>query len=159
LTAIEHYARENTDASTQKVAFNLINKMSYVFGPLTGTVDPKNNNFVMGTIPPQEQPLAGFETIMNERFSILCWEVPCANDFNARDAQGRMVIGEIASLQKMLYLKLGEPYLDTLKGAIFPRIGVIRGVDEYCSAVSTMDLKDLKIFYQKFLREILGVPL
>lgn len=145
LNVIEHYAKEISDPTTQKLAVNLLNKMSFVFGPAVG-----NNKIVttlVGAIPPQEQPLSGFENLMTERFSLLCWEIPYTSGFNPKDAQGRAVLGEIASLQKMLYLKLGESFLDSLKGAIFPRIGVSRGTEEYCDSLRQTDVKQFKAFF------------
>jgi exportin-T len=149
LKAIEHYAKETSDPATEKIAFNLLNKMSFVFGPATG-LPPINKATigVAGVNPPQQQPLSGFENLMNQRFSMLCWEVPYSSGFNPKDAQAKIVLGEVASLQKMLYFKLGEAFLESLKGAIFPRIGVNRGVEEYCDAVRRMEGKEFKGFFQ-----------
>jgi len=145
LNVIEHYAKEISDVATAKLAVNLLSKMSFVFGPAIG-----NNKIaatLAGVIPPQEQPLPGFENLMTERFSLLCWEIPYSSGFNSKDAQGRAVLGEIASLQKMLYLKLGEGFLDSLKGVIFPRIGVNRGIEEYCDSLRRSDAKQFKAFF------------
>ncbi|KAF8531197.1 armadillo-type protein [Trichophaea hybrida] len=156
LKAIEHYAKETSDPATEKIAFNLLNKMSFVFGPATG-LPPTNKAAigVAGVNPPQQQPLSGFENLMNQRFSMLCWEVPYSSGFNPKDAQAKIVLGEVASLQKMLYFKLGEAFLESLRGAIFPRIGVNRGVEEYCDAVRRMEGKEFKGFFQKFVQEVL----
>jgi len=153
LNVIEHYAKEISDVATAKLAVNLLSKMSFVFGPAIG-----NNKLaatLAGAIPPQEQPLSGFENLMTERFSLLCWEIPYSSGFNPKDAQGRAVLGEIASLQKMLYLKLGEGFLDSLKRVIFPRIGVNRGIEEYCDSLRRSDVKQFKAFFLKFVQEVL----
>ncbi|KAA8908637.1 armadillo-type protein [Sphaerosporella brunnea] len=148
LTAVEHFAKATSDPPTEKIAINLMNKLSFVFGPPTGIAGNKALEALAGINPPQEQPLSGFENFMNRRFSILCWEIPYTSGFNIKDAQGRAVLGEVASLQKMLYLKLGEAFLDSLKQAIFPQIGVNRGVDEYCDALRRMEAKEFKGFFQ-----------
>lgn len=148
LKAIEHYAKETSDPVTEKMAFNLLNKMSFVFGPSTG-VPPTNGATVglAGVNPPQQQPLSGFENLMNQRFSMLCWEVAYLPGINPKDAQSKIVLGEVASLQKMLYFKLGEAFLVSLKSAIFPQLGVNRGVDEYCDALRRLEGKEFKKFF------------
>lgn len=123
--------------------------MSFVFGPSTaGKQVSKANAGLAGVNAPQEQPLAGFEGLMNERFSLLCWEIPYTGGFNPKDAQSRIVLGEVATLQKMLYLKLGEAFCESLKGNIFPQIGVGRGAEEYCDALRRMEVKEFKSFFQ-----------
>lgn len=148
LKAIEHYAKETSDPVTEKMAFNLLNKMSFVFGPATG-VPPTNGATVglAGVNPPQQQPLSGFENLMNQRFSMLCWEVAYLPGINPKDAQSKIVLGEVASLQKMLYFKLGEAFLMSLKSAVFPQLGVNRGVDEYCDALRRLEGKEFKKFF------------
>ena len=145
MNVIEHYAKEISDPTTEKLAVNLLSKLSFVFGPAIG--NRKIVATLVGVIPPQEQPLSGFEILMTERFSLLCWEIPYTSGFNPKDAQGRAVLGEIASLQKILYLKLGESFLDSLKGAIFPRIGVSRGIEEYCDNLRRTNVKQFKAFF------------
>jgi exportin-T len=127
----------------------LMNKLSFVFGPPTGAMgnNTKALAAIAGVNPPQEQPLSGFENFMNDRFSMLCWEIPYTSGFNSKDAQGRAVLGEVASLQKMLYLKLGDPFIESLKTAVFPRIGVQRGVDEYCDGLRRLEGKEFKSFF------------
>lgn len=148
LQGIVHYAREMSDPSTQKIAFSLISKLSYVFGPSTPTDHRKTAQLLMGNNPPQEQPIAGFESIMLDRFAMLCWEVPYRERFNPKDAGGRAVLGEIGSLHKMLYVKLGEQYLQRLRGSVFPAINVQRGQEEFLNALQRMEVKDFKNFLQ-----------
>jgi exportin-T len=150
LRAIEHYAKETSDPSTEKIAFNLISKMSFVFGPLATlpAQGPKSTIGIAGANPPQQQPLQGFEALMNQRFSLLCWEVPKQQGFNIKDAQSKIVLGEVAQLQKMLYFKLGETFIEGLRAGVFPQMGVNRGVEEYCNAVRSMEGKEFKGFFQ-----------
>ena len=98
LEAVEHYAKEISDPITEKVAFNLLTKMTFVFGPSTsGQVITKANAGLAGAAPPQEQPLPGFDNLMT-RFSQLCWEIPYTPGFNPKDAQVKNVLGEISPL-------------------------------------------------------------
>ncbi|KAI5795627.1 armadillo-type protein [Geopyxis carbonaria] len=156
LEAISHYARNISDPATQKIALNTLNKLSFVFGPSSAAANEKAKMVGLLAInAPQEQPLAGFENLMKDRFAILCWEIPATPGFNVKDAQSKQVLGEVANFQKMLYLKLGDEYLQTLRNNIFPQVGVNRGVDEYCSALQNQENKEFRKFFQRFVQEVL----
>lgn len=148
IKGIEHYVREERDPATQKIAVNVLTKLSFVFGPSTPQGNKKAAQGLCGVNWPQERPVPGFESLMTERFAMLCWEVPYMKGFNPKDAQGRGVLGEIGALQKMLYLKLGENYLSILKGQILPAIGLQAGADDFCRALQGMEAKDFKAYLQ-----------
>lgn len=140
------FAQELSDPGTEKIAFNLLNKLSLVFGPQQPTTaDGKTPQGPPKT--PASQPLVGFEHVMTDRFASLCWQVPASSNFNLKDAQSKMVLGEIAALQKALYWKLGESFVEHLGGAL-PNMGVQHGVIEYCDALRMLDVKDFKGFFQ-----------
>ncbi|TGZ82397.1 Exportin-T [Ascodesmis nigricans] len=156
IKGIEHYVREERDPATQKIAVNVLTKLSFVFGPSTPQGNKKAAQGLCGVNWPQERPVPGFESLMTERFAMLCWEVPYMKGFNPKDAQGRGVLGEIGALQKMLYLKLGENYLSILKGQILPAIGLQAGADDFCRALQGMEAKDFKAYLQNFVSNVLG---
>ncbi|KAL7269928.1 pre-tRNA nuclear export protein [Rhizina undulata] len=156
LNTVEHYAKDTSDPTTGKLAFNLLTKMSIVWGPATtaatnanGSTEQQSKQQANGVYTPKEQPLPGFEKLMIERFSLLCWEVPAAPGFSVKDAQAKLVLGEVAGLQKTLYTKLGDDYLQFLQSVYFPRIGLSHSpAEEYLTALKQMDLRGFRNFFQ-----------
>lgn len=146
LKAASHYAKLTPDPTTAKSALLTLNKLCYVFGPSTPGAAIKYATTV-GVNPPKEQPLAGFEGIMTSQVGMLCWEIVCTKAFSPKDAQGKLVLNEVGNLQKMLYVKLGDAFLQNLRGEVFPMIQVSRGVDEYCHVMQTLEGKELKVFF------------
>jgi len=118
-------------------------KMSIIWGPATGSAKEQTNGSL------KEQPLPGFETFMIERFSRLCWEVPAMPGFHPKDAQAKMVLGEIAALQNILYTKLGENFIQYLGTAYFPSVNLPQGpAEEYLVALRQMELKPFRSYFQ-----------
>lgn len=147
LKATTHYARLVSDPTTAKSALLTLNKMCYIFGPSTPHA-PTKYATTLGANPPKEQPLSGFEGIMTSQIGMLCWEIVCTKAISPKDAQGKLVLGEVANLQKMLYVKLGDEFLHNMRAEVFPMIGVTRGVEEYCQAMQNLEGKELKVFFQ-----------
>lgn len=147
LSAVTHYARLTSDPTTSKAGLLTLNKLCWLFGPSSPGANTKFAT-TLGVNVPKEQPLPGFESIMTSQIGMLCWQMVCEKSISPKDAQGKLVLGEVANLQKMLYIKLGDGFLQHLRTEVFPMIGVNRGVDEYCQALQTMEGKDLKNFFQ-----------
>lgn len=152
LGTAEHFARDITDPGTEKLAFSLMSKMSAVYGPSTGQPQqqpPLQQANGININNPLEKPLSGFEKFMIDSFSVLCWEVPGSQGFNPKDAQAKLVLGEISGLQKMLYFKLGENYLQYLRTAYFPSVNFSQApAEEYLSALAQLDHKAFKTYFQ-----------
>lgn len=45
-----------------------------------------------------------------QEFSATCWAVPASSGFNNKDAQTKLVLGEIGSVQRAIYLKAGQDF-------------------------------------------------
>lgn len=117
--------------------------MSIVWGPATGSAKEQTNGNL------KEQPLPGFETFMIQRFSRLCWEVPAMPGFHPKDAQAKMVLGEIATLQNILHAKLGENFIQYLGTVYFPSVNLPQGLaEEYLVALRQMELKPFRSYFQ-----------
>ena len=63
-----------------------------------------------------QAPLPGFDNYVLERFSPLAWSIPTSPGFNSKDAQAKQVLHEAANLQVEIIKKIGEPYVERLKG-------------------------------------------
>lgn len=126
-------------------------KLSAVYGPPTGQSQqqPQQQANGLNINNPQEKPLEGFEKVMIDSFSLLCWQVPGLTGFNPKDAQAKMVLGEVAGLQKMLYLKLGENYVQYLRAVHFPSVNFPQTpAEEYLQALKNFDQKNFRAYYQ-----------
>ena len=44
-------------------------------------------------------------------FSATCWAVPTSANFNTKDAQAKLVLGEIGGVQKAIYQKAGDDFI------------------------------------------------
>lgn len=122
--------------------------MVYTWGGPDVQSPPSQTNTVLLIVPPQPT-LPGFDRFMMERFSPLCWAIPTQPTFDPRDAQGKQVLAEAASLQKAIYAKTGQEYLTWLREAELKGMGMDAGtVEEYLGALSSLDLKGFKLFFQ-----------
>lgn len=63
-----------------------------------------------------QSPLPGFDNYVVERFSPLAWSIPASPGFNSKDAQAKQVLFETANLQLEIIKKIGEPFVERLKG-------------------------------------------
>ena len=98
----------------------------------------------------EPQPtLPGFDRFMIERFSPLCWALPSDTNFNPKDAQGRLVLGEAAGLQRAIYAKTGQEYLTWLREVELRGMGMNEAaVEEYLNALCTFDAKRFRQYLQ-----------
>ena len=70
-------------------------------------------------------------------------------DFHPKDAQAKMVLGEIAALQNILYTKLGENFIQYLGTVYFPSINLPQGpAEEYLATLRQMELKPFRSYFQ-----------
>ena len=85
LESIVHYATDTSDATVEKLAFGVLNKMVVVWsspmnGAVAGNAEALNGRF---------HDLFGQFVI--EHLSRVCFEVPSKSTFNSNDAQSRLV--------------------------------------------------------------------
>ncbi|RVD87716.1 uncharacterized protein DFL_001930 [Arthrobotrys flagrans] len=159
LETVEHFAKDVSDPHAERMAISLMARMSSVWGgpeiPETILPEDKKKN------PPPTQkvnlePVPGFDRFMIT-FSEICWEVPANPAFDAKDAQGRLVLGEVATLQKVIYGRTGTNFVTYLQGTFFPSINFPEhAATEYLSALQQLDHKKFKKFFQNFVTQSVG---
>ena len=93
--------------------------------------------------------LQGFDQFMMTRFSPLCWSLPSNPSFDCKDAQGKLVLGEAALLQKAIYSKTGQDYLKYLQTVELSGMGMdASSIEEYLSALTGMDQKGFQKYFK-----------
>jgi exportin-T len=144
LESIVHYATDTSDASVEKVAFGVLNKMVMVWS------SPSNGPSTNGELLDKGfQELFG--TFVIEHLSRFCFEVPSKSTFNSNDAQSRLVLIEIGALQKAIYNMKGEKLCSYLRSILFPKMGVpSTAAEEYIRAIQQLDLKQFKKYFVVF---------
>ena len=159
LESIIHYATDTSDATVEKVAFSVLNKMVVVWSaPPPGITATYGDSLDVGF---QEV----FGRFVLEHLSRLCFEVPSKNTFNSSDAQSRLVwrlrscfdnqvLAEIAGLQKSIYLMKGDALCSYLENSLLPSLGVAPlAAQEYVRALQRLDLKQFKKFFVVILSD------
>ena len=93
--------------------------------------------------------LPGFDRFMIERFSPLCWALPSNSNFNPKDAQGKQVLNEAASLQQAILSKTGQAYLSWLGDVELKGMGMDEStINEYLQALCNLDQKKFRQYFQ-----------
>ncbi|KAF2632563.1 Exportin-T [Macroventuria anomochaeta] len=112
VSSIETFARDTRDYQTARLAICVFIRMINVWsGP--DKVGPGAN---ATPTTPGTEPLPGFDNYVVERFSPLVWSIPASPGFNSKDAQAKQVLYETANLQTEIIKKVGEPYVERLRG-------------------------------------------
>lgn len=144
ISTIEHLARDITDLPTAKLSFTVLTRMVAQWGGPDLTAE--TGNVLNG---PAHPSLEGFDSFMIQQFSPLCWAIPTNPNFDAKDAQGKQVLGEAAGLQKAIYSKTGQEYLTYLRNVELSGMGVDSGIiDEYLTALCHSDTKTFQQFFK-----------
>jgi len=137
LESIIHYATDTSDATVEKVAFGVLNKMVVVWSTPSSEPDPLEKEFH-----------EAFGQFVIQHLSRVCFEVPSKTSFNSNDAQSRLVLAEIAGLQKSIFQMKGDLFVSYLQNSFFPSLGVSpEAAGEYVRALQQLDLKQFKKFF------------
>ncbi|KAF3902259.1 Exportin-T [Arthrobotrys entomopaga] len=152
LQTVEHFAKDVSDPHAERMAIALMARMSSVWGgpeiPETILPEDKKKN--------PQAPVPGFDRFMIT-FSEICWGVPANPAFDAKDAQSRLVLGEVATLQKVIYGRTGSNFVTYLQGTYFPSINFPeQAAEEYLLALQQLDHKKFKKFFQNFVLQSVG---
>ncbi|EWC43484.1 hypothetical protein DRE_07516 [Drechslerella stenobrocha 248] len=156
LETVEHFAKDVSDPHAERLAIALMARMSSVWGgpEIPETVlpeDKKKNPQAAQKAAAVQEPLPGFDRFLII-FSEICWGVPANSAFDAKDAQSRLVLGEVAMLQKVIYGRTGSNFVAYLRGTYFPSINFPeQAAEEYLSALQRLDHKNFKKFFQNFV--------
>jgi len=85
LESIVHYATDTSDATVEKVAFSVLNKMVIVWSSPTASGSSES----VTALDRGFQDI--FDQFVIEHLSRVCFEVPSKGTFNSNDAQSRLV--------------------------------------------------------------------
>ena len=146
MTTLSSFALSPDDLLTARLTFTLLTRMCSAWGgPDVVNVDAPSKPLptqVPNTTP--REALDGFPEFMLSTIMPLCFGLPLNDSFEARDAHGRSVLGEIAGLQKVIYGKLGERSLTWLRQD--------RGLGEdYIEKLRTGTGKEWRDWFVKFV--------
>lgn len=127
LQTVLHFAKDNSDPTTQKMSFGVFLKMVNAWA---------NNN-------------PGFDVFVYNELIPITFSVPMSAAFNLSDGQSILVFGEITSIQKAMYIKQGAKFIEYMKAVYFPSIQCPPETAEtYCQAVQQYDNKQFKKYFQ-----------
>ncbi|ORE03930.1 Xpo1-domain-containing protein [Rhizopus microsporus var. microsporus] len=132
LQTVLHFAKDNSDPTTQKMSFGVFLKM----------VNSWANNH------------PGFDIFVYNELIPITFSVPMSAAFNLSDGQSILVFGEITSIQKAMCVKQGAKFIEYMKTVFFPSIQCPPETAEtYCQAVQQYDGKQFKKYFQSFITE------
>jgi exportin-T len=86
LESIVRYATDTSDATVEKVAFSVLNKMVMVWSPPITAESSGGSDILASGFHD------AFAQFVVEHLSRVCFEVPSKSTFNSNDAQSRLVI-------------------------------------------------------------------
>lgn len=148
---IEHFTKDEEDYPTAKMAFQVLVKMCSTWGGPDVVPSAGHTN---GSTPVPQPALPGLDHFMITRFSPLCWVLPATESFNAQDAQARLVLGEAANLQKIIYTKTGQEYLSWLRNNELRSMGMNdEMINDYLRKMTSLDTKGFRTYFQTFVGE------
>ena len=122
-------------------------------GPDVHTLSTSSHN------PPPNSPVAdlapspaipGFDVFAVSRFGPLSWAIPAAPNFKVSDAQGRMLVSEIAVMQQEILRKCGRMYVERLREEL-GAMGAMQGDIEVYVGKLNGDKKGFQEFLVGFL--------
>lgn len=134
-----------SDSASAKVAVLSLNKMlqiwkdgeNYPESPVAGNGKP---------------PVPGFKQFTLQHISRITWEIPTKASFNPRDAQMRNLLGDLATVQREIFLVYGDVYVQFLSTQYLPSIGLpAEYVTEYIKNLQTLNGKQFKTFYTQMI--------
>jgi exportin-T len=134
------------------MTFQVLGKMVTVWGG--PDVAPTPGGLPNGAPHVNDAPqpaLPGFDQFVMTKFSPLVWAIPTTPSFNPRDAQSKMVLGEMATLHKTIYSKLGAVHVEWVREKELGPGGIgLNGkyVEEYVESLVKMELKGFRVFFQ-----------
>lgn len=152
--SIENLARDASDLPTARLAFGVLSRMTAVWGgpDVYAPASAPNNNTAHNDIKSSNK-FPDWDVTAITRFTPLSWALLTSPQFDAKDAQARQVLLEIAGMQLQILRKTGHPYLEALKGQLMG-LGVDeKTTEDYVRAMTERDEKGFRTFFvQLFVR-------
>ncbi|CEP16433.1 hypothetical protein [Parasitella parasitica] len=138
-----HYAKDNSDPTTQKMSFGVFLK----------TV----NSWASNTTSASGPTIAGFDQFVYNELLPITFSVPMSAAFNLADGQSILVFGEMTSIQKAMCSKQGANFIDYMKRVFLPSIQCPpETAERYCQAVQQYEGRQFKKYFQSFISEAKG---
>ncbi|ANB11334.1 Los1p [Sugiyamaella lignohabitans] len=146
MESLFHYAGDLTDPNAEKLAIASLGKMMTIWG--TGeiradTTTPTVKAFAEGMKVPV---FSDGQTIL-EQYSQACWTLPSKSGYDSKDAQIRLVLGELATLQKIVFEQKKDVYSSFLAGYL-SRLGLPQNIcQEYLTQLAQLKPKEFKKYF------------
>ncbi len=132
----------NSDTACQRTAFAILHRLVSAWAG-------SNSDAANGTA---STALPGFERFIYETLIGLIFEAPAKEGFEFRDAQAQIVLGEIATLAKTIYLKRGDEMINYLLQVYFPGINCPPELaQEFAQNLKVFDAKPFKKYLEAFI--------
>ena len=132
----------NSDAACQRTAFSILHRL---VGAWAGSSSDAANGTAAAALP-------GFERFIYETLIGLIFEAPTKDDFDFRDAQAQIVLGEIATLAKTIYLKRGDEMINYLLQVYLPGIHCPPELaQDFAHNLKALDAKPFKKYLEAFI--------
>ncbi|RCI03969.1 pre-tRNA nuclear export protein, partial [Rhizopus stolonifer] len=133
LQTLLHFAKDNSDPTTQKMSFGVFLKMvnSWASGSDTNT------------------SVTGFDQFVYSELLPITFSVPMSSAFNLADGQSILVFGEMTSIQKGMCTKQGNDFIEYMKTVFFPSIQCPpETAERYCQAIQQYEGRQFKKYFQ-----------
>jgi exportin-T len=159
ITSLDTFARDFKDYPTARLSLSVLIRMTAVWGG-PDKIGPAANSTPTSPISSAET-LPGFDNYVVERFSPLVWSVPASPGFNAKDAQAKQVLQELALLQAEIVKKVGEPYVERLKSDLAGMGSTGDMIDQYLRTLAgafegQKKEKEWRSFFVQFIERLLA---
>ncbi|KAI8984344.1 armadillo-type protein [Mycotypha africana] len=139
-----HFAKDNSDPTTQKMSFGVFLKTVNSWATHTAATAPGTNS----------PSVTGFDQFVYNELLPITFSVPMSSAFNLADGQSILVFGEMTSIQKAMYSKQGADYLEYMKNIYLPSIQCPpETAERYCQAIQQTDSRQFKKYFQSFITE------
>ncbi|KAI7907870.1 armadillo-type protein [Cokeromyces recurvatus] len=139
LQSLLHFAKDNSDPTTQKMSFGVFLKMVNAWATDAGS---------------SASGVPGFDQFVYNELLPITFSVPMSAAFNLADGQSLLVFGEMTSIQRALYIKQGNEFIEYMKTAFFPSIQCPpETAEKYCQAVQQYENRQFKKYFQSFITE------
>ena len=137
----------NSDAACQRTAFSVLHRL---VGAWAGSPNDTANSTNTSALP-------GFERFIYETLIGLIFEAPAKENFDFRDAQSQIVLGEIATLAKTIYAKRGQEMINYLLQVYLPGINCPAELaGDFAQNLKTLDAKAFKRYLEGFIGKSRG---
>ena len=155
IQSIENLARDASDLPTARLAFGVLSRMTANWGgpDVYSPASAPNSNTAQNDVKPSCHRLQDWDVTAMTRFTPLSWSLLTSPKFDAKDAQARQVLLEIASMQLQILRKTGHPYLEALKAQLMGLGVEEKTTEDYVRAMTERDEKGFRTFFvQLFVR-------